>query len=68
MVNGRNEEYIVVFGDAQYHPESYVHSCRQRFLHIKDARYYARCFRHAYIFKVHYDKWGDVSNVKEMSR
>ena len=63
MVNGHNNEYIVLFGNDRYSPDLLCRACRHRYTSIKDAREYANRFVNAYIFKLHWAKGADVPDI-----
>ena len=66
MLNGNNNEYIVLFGNERHHPELHESACRHRYQRIKDARRYADGFLNAYIFKLHWTKDGDEPEFSEV--
>ena len=66
-LNGNNNEYIVLFGNARYNPHSPYKACKHRFTSIKEAREYANCFLNAYIFKLHWAKNSDEPNIQNIT-
>lgn len=67
MLNGNNDEYIVLFGNDRFNPDLHHRACKHRFSHIADARNYAYYYLNAYIFKLHWKKRSDypiISMVK----
>ena len=67
MLNGHNNEYIVLFGNDRYDPDFHINACKHRFTNIKDAREYAERFMNAYIFKLHWNKDSDFPYVYSVS-
>lgn len=63
VLNGNNNEYIVLFGNNRFDPDSHYKACKHRFISIKDARRYANGFTNAYIFKLHWAKNSDVPDI-----
>lgn len=66
MLNGHNNEYIVLFGNDRYNPELCYMACKHRYTNIKAAREYANNFLNAYIFKLHWSKNSDCPNITEV--
>lgn len=67
-LNGHNNEYIVLFGNDRYHPESHYKVCKHRYTSIKDARRYANEFSNAHIFKLHWAKDSDIPDIYDVWR
>lgn len=66
-MNGRNAEYIVLFGTDRYAPDRHERACRDRFDYIEEARRYAKGYSNAGIFKCQYAKdSGDLMNIYEV--
>lgn len=65
-LNGHNNEYIVLFGNARFNPDLHQRACRHRFTTIKEAREYASGFLNAYIFKLHWAKGSDMPEIYRM--
>lgn len=66
VLNGNNNEYIVLFGTAKYRPESFYRTCQHRFAYLKEARKYAEGFSNAYIFRLHYSNGSDIPYITEI--
>ncbi len=60
MINGHNNEYLVMFGTDRYYPDAHRKTCKHRFSSIKDARKFAHQFTNASIYKFHYEANGDA--------
>lgn len=63
MLNGHNNEYIVLFGNERFNPDLHFRACKHRYTSIKEAREYARSFFNAYIFKLHWAKGSDYPEI-----
>lgn len=59
-LNGKNDEYIVLFGNDRFNPDLHYVTCKHRYTSIKEAREYASSFLNAYIFKLHWKKGDDT--------
>lgn len=66
MLNGNNNEYIVLFGNDRYHPDLHYRACKNRYISIKDAREYANGFLNAHIFKLHWKNGSDCPDIQEL--
>lgn len=67
MLNGHNNEYIVLFGNDRFDPDLHVKACKHRYTSIKEAREYAERFLNAYIFKLHWAKDDDTPCIYNVS-
>lgn len=67
ILNGHNNEYIVLFGNDRYYPDLHYKACKHRYTSIKDAREYASCFLNAYIFKLHWTNSNDEPDIYSMT-
>ena len=63
LLNGHNNEYIVLFGNDRYHPDLHYRVCKHRYISIKEAREYANDFSNAHIFKLHWSKNDDAPSI-----
>lgn len=63
MLNGHNNEYIVLFGNARFDPDRHQKACRHRFASITEAKAFAAQYLNAYIFKLHWPKEADTPDI-----